>query len=117
MDARAFEHQTEHAIAAFARHYVVAANDLNPFVDARVLDLEPAVAVYAGTFSPVHGVIGRASAIQRFRRSWRKLNTFFKKMNEHRFGKPHRRPSPNSWTTFGPMALVFSKSKRCWACS
>ncbi|NUM89694.1 MAG: hypothetical protein HUU37_10855, partial [Bdellovibrionales bacterium] len=58
MDAKTFEHQTEHALAAMARHYAVAANDLNPFVEAQALDLEPAVAVYAGTFSPVHGVIG-----------------------------------------------------------
>ncbi len=58
MDLRAFEFQTEHALAAMARNYVVASNDLNPFVEAQILDLEPAVAAYAGTFSPIHGVIG-----------------------------------------------------------
>lgn len=69
----------EAAIAAEAAAHARAALDLNPFVEAEVVEFGRGRLVYAGTFSPVHGVYGAGLDGPLEEREWQEIHRFFQR--------------------------------------
>lgn len=79
----------EIALAAEAAAHARAALELNPYLDAEARELGSAWLVYAGTFSPVHGVFGLGLDGPIEERDWDEIHRFFQRKERE----------PYYWTT------------------
>lgn len=81
--------EIEAAIAEEAAAHARAALELNPFGDAEAAELGNARLVYAGAFSPVHGVYALGLDGPPDERDWGEIERFFLRKERE----------PNFWTT------------------
>lgn len=82
--------EIEAAFAAEAAAHARASLDLNPFVEAEVIEQGRARLVYAGTFSPAHGAyaLGLDGPVEE--RDWQEIHRFFQRKER----EPHIYTTP-----------------------
>jgi hypothetical protein len=112
--------EIEAAIAAEAAAHARAAEELNPFGEAEAREMGSARLVYAGTFSPVHGVYGLGLDGPVEERDWEEIERFFQKKERaphywitpftdasvleriQKTHRPTRKEKVSGWAQLGP---------------